>query len=363
VASQVLRRTRPLIVILGLAASALVVPALAAATPPNPAPAKPTAQPTISSVEKQLGALAMQNSQLVETYNQARITEAKRAKAADSAGRASAQAKAIYTESRREFVRLIQAQYESSSVGGAAGALLDSNSNSNYLDRLDTMNLVSNQTAQTVKQVKGAKELAAAAEERSQQLFADAKAQRAAVGKKRVDVQKQISKYKALLDQLNAQQRARLAKLHGAVTDPNAIKVDDGKKTKTQSSGITISLTSSSSKAQAAVKFALAQIGKPYVFGASGPGSFDCSGLTMAAWHKGGVILPHSAAGQYSYGHHVNRNQLQPGDLIFFYQPIGHVTIYIGDGLMVSAPTEGEPVQVVSVASFNSDYTGATRLT
>ena len=73
--------------------------------------------------------------------------------------------------------------------------------------------------------------------------------------------------------------------------------------------------------------------------------------------------LPHSAADQYNYGHHVSRNALQPGDLIFFYQPIGHVTIYIGDGLMVSAPTEGEPVQVVSVASFDSDLTGATRLT
>ena len=361
-ASQVLRRTRPLIVILGLAAGVLAVPALAAATPPKPAPAKPTTQPTISSVEKQLGELAMQSSQLVETYNQARITETKRATAADSAAAAAARAEASYTISRRQFVRLIQAQYESSSVGGAAGALLDSNSDTNYLDRLDTMNLVSNQTAETVKQVKGAKERAAAAKTHSQQLFADAKAQRAAVGKKRVDVQKQIGKYKALLEKLNAQQRARLAKLHGAVTDPKAIQVDDGKKATTQS-GITISLTGSSSKAQTAVKFALAQVGKPYVFGASGPGAFDCSGLTMAAWHKAGVNLPHSAAHQYSYGHHVNRNQLQPGDLIFFYQPIGHVTIYIGDGLMVSAPTEGEPVQVVPVASFNSDYTGATRLT
>jgi peptidoglycan DL-endopeptidase CwlO len=239
--------------------------------------------------------------------------------------------------------------------------LLDSNSDANYLDRLDTLNLVSNQTAQTVKEVKNAKEGAAAADKRARQLFADAKTQRAAVGQKRTEVEKQIAKYKALLDKLNAQQKARIAKLHGAVTDPNAIAFDDGKKTKTQS-GITISLTSSPKPAQVAVKFALAQLGKPYVFGASGPGSFDCSGLTMAAWHKAGVNLPHSAADQYNYGHHVNRNELQPGDLIFFYQPIGHVTIYIGDGLMVSAPTEGEPVQVVSVASFNSDYTGATRL-
>jgi cell wall-associated NlpC family hydrolase len=83
----------------------------------------------------------------------------------------------------------------------------------------------------------------------------------------------------------------------------------------------------------------------------------------MAAWAHGGVSLPHSAAEQYNYGHHVSRDQLQPGDLIFFYQPIGHVTIYIGNGMMVSAPTEGENVSVVPLSAFNDSYTGATRLT
>jgi cell wall-associated NlpC family hydrolase len=82
----------------------------------------------------------------------------------------------------------------------------------------------------------------------------------------------------------------------------------------------------------------------------------------MAAWQHGGVSLPHSAADQYNYGHHVARDQLQPGDLIFLYQPIGHVTIYIGDGLMVSAPTEGENVSVVPLSAFDGDYVGATRL-
>jgi len=74
------------------------------------------------------------------------------------------------------------------------------------------------------------------------------------------------------------------------------------------------------------------------------------------------VSLPHSAADQYNYGHHVSYDQLQPGDLMFFYQPIGHVTIYIGNGMMVSAPEPGENVQVVSTDSFKNDFTGATRL-
>ena len=74
---------------------------------------------------------------------------------------------------------------------------------------------------------------------------------------------------------------------------------------------------------QAAVQFALDQVGKPYVCGAAGPDAYDCSGLTMASWQQGGVSLPHSAADQYNYGHHVSFDQLQPGDLMFFYQPIG----------------------------------------
>jgi cell wall-associated NlpC family hydrolase len=82
----------------------------------------------------------------------------------------------------------------------------------------------------------------------------------------------------------------------------------------------------------------------------------------MQAWAQAGVSLPHSAAGQYSYGTHVSRDQLEPGDLIFFYSPIGHVTIYIGNGLMVSASTEGVPIGVVPLSYFDSDYVGATRL-
>ena len=76
--------------------------------------------------------------------------------------------------------------------------------------------------------------------------------------------------------------------------------------------------------------FALAQIGKPYVFAASGPNAYDCSGLTMAAWGKAGVQLPHFAAYQYNMGHHVSRSQLEPGDLVFFYPGIQHVAMYIG---------------------------------
>jgi len=113
------------------------------------------------------------------------------------------------------------------------------------------------------------------------------------------------------------------------------------------------------SGAAAAVNTAKAQLGKPYVYGAAGPDSFDCSGLTMYAWRAGGVGLPHSAAMQYDAIAHVSVSQLQPGDLIFYYTPISHVGIYVGGGQMIEAPFTGSVVRYASI--FRPDLVGAGR--
>ncbi|MFI5492471.1 NlpC/P60 family protein [Actinoplanes sp. NPDC051859] len=99
------------------------------------------------------------------------------------------------------------------------------------------------------------------------------------------------------------------------------------------------------------VDFAFNQLGKPYRWGADGPGSYDCSGLTLAAWRTVGVHLPHNAARQYASEGHVGRSDLRPGDLVFFYGPISHVGIYIGSGRMIHAPEYGENVRVASIDS------------
>jgi len=114
-----------------------------------------------------------------------------------------------------------------------------------------------------------------------------------------------------------------------------------------------------SGSAGAAVQFALAQVGKPYAWGGSGPGSYDCSGLMMAAWGAAGVSLPHNSGMQYSATSRVSRDQLQPGDILFFGSPIHHDAMYIGNGQMVEAPRSGLTVRVVSID--RSDYVGAGR--
>lgn len=322
---------------------------MAAAAPhATPAPTKPS----IDSVQKRLGALALKNDQLVEKYDRTKI-------AYHSAKAGAAKAAAVYRaaaakldQAQQEFAASAAAQYE----GGAfssTGALLSSNSGTSYLDQLDTLSMLSSHNAQVVSSFEATQKTAASTKRQAQDALHTAKAKFASVRQQQTETKAQIGKYTQLLETLNAQQRAAWA----ARISPT---VPQAKITKVSSQ--LANLHATPVQARTAVKFALAQVGKPYVFGAAGPGSYDCSGLTMSAYAAAGVGLPHSAADQYNYGHHVSANDLQPGDLMFFYQPIGHVTIYIGDGMMVSAPQTGEDVKVVPADTFGSDYTGATRL-
>lgn len=97
------------------------------------------------------------------------------------------------------------------------------------------------------------------------------------------------------------------------------------------------------------ISFACSQIGKPYSWGASGPGAWDCSGLTMVAWQQAGVSLPHNAAQQRGVTRQIDRSELRPGDLVFFKSDLSHVGMYAGDGWMVHAPQSGQPVQMAPI--------------
>ena len=108
-----------------------------------------------------------------------------------------------------------------------------------------------------------------------------------------------------------------------------------------------------------AVAYAKAQVGKSYVYGASGPDSFDCSGLTSAAWQQAGVSLPRSSSAQYASGRQISESELQPGDLVFYYSPISHVGMYVGNGQIVNALNPGSGVQISGL--HDMPYSGAVR--
>ncbi|UNO40335.1 C40 family peptidase [Streptomyces sp. MST-110588] len=112
-------------------------------------------------------------------------------------------------------------------------------------------------------------------------------------------------------------------------------------------------------RAARAVAYAYRALGKPYVWGATGPSSYDCSGLTQAAWRAGGVSLPRTTYTQINAGTRVNRSELMPGDLVFFYSGVSHVGLYIGGGKMIHAPHPGAPVRVAPIDLM--PFAGATR--
>ncbi|WP_030750094.1 C40 family peptidase [Streptomyces griseus] len=127
-----------------------------------------------------------------------------------------------------------------------------------------------------------------------------------------------------------------------------------------RSSGDRAPVAAPAGRASAAISFARAQLGKPYVWGATGPAGYDCSGLTQAAWRAAGVSLPRTTYTQINAGRRVSRSELAPGDLVFFYSGISHVGLYIGGGQMIHAPRPGAPIRVAPIDEM--PFAGATRV-
>lgn len=191
--------------------------------------------------------------------------------------------------------------------------------------------------------LKATKKQAAAANEEAQRSCEETR-RRVAAEKERID------ELSAEVERLAAAARRRAAQ-RGAQ--------ESGGGNSGNSDSAAVPVVSGSGNARAAVQFALAQVGKPYGWGGSGPNSYDCSGLMMASWAAAGVSLPHNSGMQYSSTRRVSRDQLQPGDLVFYGSPIHHAGMYVGNGQMVESPRTGLSVRVVSMN--RSDYVGAGR--
>jgi cell wall-associated NlpC family hydrolase len=161
-----------------------------------------------------------------------------------------------------------------------------------------------------------------------------------------------VAAAKARAERIAAQQAA------AALAARQAAAAAAARNLATQSTNST-PIVSGSGGASVAVQWAYREIGKPYQWGAAGPDSFDCSGLTQYVWAKAGVYLDHYTGSQWNEGAHVSRDQLQPGDLVFFGSDLHHVGLYVGNGNMIEAPYTGANVRVSS--AFRSDYAGAVR--
>ena len=188
--------------------------------------------------------------------------------------------------------------------------------------------------------------------ERLRELQAEAQKERDAADAKLEEAQE-------LLSRLKAEERERLAALEEQRAEASAAAARSTPAPSTPSVNV-----SGSGRGSTAEAYALAQVGKPYVFGAAGPSAFDCSGLTMAAWASAGVGLPHAASQQFSMTPRVDSGSLIPGDLVFFYSDLHHVGIYVGNGTFVHAANPGDGVVAEPLFSsyWQSVYMGAGRV-
>jgi cell wall-associated NlpC family hydrolase len=225
--------------------------------------------------------------------------------------------------------------------------LMTSSSADQFVSQLGTLDAIAGHTNTVVVDVTRASKAAGAARAQAAAAASQAQQTLTQITAQQKVLQAKIADYRRQYAALTAPQRAVVAVSEGAVPAPRTL----------YSAGA----GSESAAARRAVSTALAQVGKPYVWGANGPNSFDCSGLTQYSWSAAGVALPHSSGAQSTMGTPVSRSQLQPGDLVFFYSPVSHVGMYIGNGQMVHAATSGEPVQVVSLDSMPG-YNSARRV-
>ncbi|KOG34094.1 C40 family peptidase [Streptomyces resistomycificus] len=333
----------------------------------NAAPADD--RPSLEEVEKKVGDLYRQAESATDKYNAAQEKTAKQRKQVDSLLDDVAQRTRKLNEAREELGSFAAAQYRTGASAPDTATFLLADSPQDYFDQTQLMgrmtdrqkgavdDYVTEQSATMEKRREATRSLETLTESQG-----DLKTAKATVQKKLTDA-------RALLSQLTAEEKARLAAIEREKQQEAARKAAElarqqaaeqkaqeeaaaGQETSTGSSSSSpapVTDASYAAKAEKALTFARTQIGKPYVWGATGPDSYDCSSLTQAAWKAAGVTLPRTTYDQVDAGTTVPLSAAQPGDLVFFYDDISHVGLYIGNGMMIHAPKPGAYVREESI--------------
>jgi cell wall-associated NlpC family hydrolase len=308
--------------------------ALALTLLPGTAAADPE-EATSAAQAAQLVARAAHDLEVVtEQVNEARETLAQQQAAVQSADQAAAEAQSQLDALDGQIRQVARAAFTSGDGMPELDLLLSSGSAEEFVSRLATLDAIAGHTDAVLGQV--AESAAAAQQARDEADAARTAAQRTLddVTARQAQLEADIADYRAQYDALSAPQQQEVGAAHAGLPVAAA------------------PAAAASGVAQTAVDTALAQVGDAYVWGAGGPNAFDCSGLTQYAYAAAGISLPHSSRMQASMGRAVSRADLQPGDLIFYYSPVSHVAMYIGNGQMVHASTSGQPVKVVGVDSM-----------
>jgi len=322
---------------------AVVIAAFVGSIPGSPAEAKPSITDTAARVD----ALYHQAEQASERYNTARVQVTSLEKAVGVLKADQARQDQVVATARREVQDNIVRQYEGQSLS-AVGQIVVSPDPGAFVSQLATMSAFDDFQSKLYSDYQTQLKALDIRREATQKQLDRMAVLKAGLAKDKATIDSRLSDAKAVLSKLKADQRAAVIASRSSVV----------RSTPTATSTVTTTAPASG-RAAIAVRYAMAQVGKPYVYGAAGPSAYDCSGLTMRAWGAAGVGLPHSSSAQYGSGTHVSPSALQPGDLVFYYSPISHVDMYIGNGMVVGAQNPSAGIRVVPL--YSMPFAGAVR--
>ncbi|MFF7336053.1 NlpC/P60 family protein [Streptomyces sp. NPDC008163] len=328
------------------AATLAVAGAATAAVLPGAAHADPA--PTAKQVKAQVDRLYREAEVATEKYNGAKSEATAAAKSVDALRDEAARRTARLNTARDVLGAYAAAQYRSGGIDPSVQLALSSDPDQ-YLRRATYAERAGERRAAEVRSVR--RQVAEIAQVRAEAAgkLTELASRQAALKEHRATVRAKLAEARRLLARLTPAERASY---DAAEEGRGAGHADRSAPRST--------VAAPHSRAAQAVAFAYSALGKPYVWGATGPDSFDCSGLTQAAWRAAGVSLPRTTYTQINAGQRVARSQLAPGDLVFFYSGISHVGLYIGNGRMIHAPRPGAPVRIAPLDEM--PFAGATRV-
>jgi peptidoglycan DL-endopeptidase CwlO len=357
----------PLARTLAAAAALATLGGFTVAAAPASAGSLSSVRADIAAAQRQLDVLDNRAEVASEHYNAARIKLAADQRSASLAQARLDRAHHVLGSLRGMVTAFAVAAYQGDALTETFGVTADNPQA--FLDKLATLEAVSNSQrhalaamAAAQREQEQAAALTAAAVKVQKSQTAQMQADRATVLSAAHQEQQVLSRLRAREETLVQAARARAARIAAeqaaaALAARQAAAAAAAQALMSQP--VSYPPVTGSGGARVAVQWAYRELGKPYVWGAAGPDTFDCSGLTQYVWAKAGVYLDHYTGSQWNEGRHVSQAELQPGDLVFFGSDLHHVGLYIGNGNMIEAPHTGADVRISPY--LRSDYAGAVR--